>query len=259
MRSLMTLTEKQMSEGTVREAMVDPDSGAWTPRSGPPAPWLVVTGLDGAGKSLLVRWLATRCGAHAFRLPYHDFVKPALRQSGRGAPWGDVLTDRLLFATDARLTNYHIRQWRTTHPLLVSQRGWMDNYIFGAVQGVGYAETDTLLRTAELERPSAIIYLVAEPAVAFARICRDPNGDKYETLQFMRRQYRETLRFYQAVRAGWPILAPFAGIPATLLDTSCESAEAVACRASLFLREVGLTGAGGHASWQVSERQCVHH
>ncbi len=34
-------------------------------------PWIVVTGLDGSGKSHLVDWLARRIGAKQFRLPYH--------------------------------------------------------------------------------------------------------------------------------------------------------------------------------------------
>ena len=69
------------------------------------APWLVITGLDGAGKTSLVRRVSERFGAFAFRLPHHDFVFPALELSGGGTPFGDVLTDRLIFATDARLTN----------------------------------------------------------------------------------------------------------------------------------------------------------
>jgi hypothetical protein len=33
----------------------------------------------------------------------------------------------------------------------------MDNFIFGAVQGVSYEECDALLRSSDLERSSAII------------------------------------------------------------------------------------------------------
>jgi hypothetical protein len=119
------------------------------------APWIVVTGLDGSGKTGLVRRLAHRCGAHWFKLPYHDFVKEGLRHSGDGTQFGDVHTDRLILAADARLTHYRIRDWRREHKLLVSQRAWMDNFVFAAVQGCSYAETDALLCTADLERPSA--------------------------------------------------------------------------------------------------------
>src|SRR5215472_18791405 len=127
------------------------------------APWIVVTGLDGAGKTTLVRSLCARHGGRSFRLPYHAFVKPAIARSGHGGPFTDVVTDRLVFAADARLTNYLIADWRRTDALLVSQRGWMDNYVFGAVQGVSWAETAAQLGTEELERPSAIIHLVAQP------------------------------------------------------------------------------------------------
>ncbi len=208
--------------------------------SGRRAPWVAVTGLDGSGKSALVEALAEAYVAFQFRLPHHEFVRPALARSGGGAPFGDVLTDRLVFAADARLTNYLIREWRARHLFLVSQRGWMDNYVFGAIQGLSYEATDALLRTAELERPSAIIHLVADPDVAFERIRRDPDGDKYETRAFMRVQHRETLRFWDAVRTGLPILAPFAGIPACLLDTTALDAAAVVRAATGFLAASAL-------------------
>jgi thymidylate kinase len=199
------------------------------------APWIVVTGLDGAGKTGLVRRLAECLGAHSFRVPYHDFVKEALQASGDGTPFGDVDTDRLILAADARLVNYHIRRWRQMHAALVSQRGWMDNYIFGAVQGCSYAATDALLRTGDLERPTAAVYLVAEPHCAFERIRHDPEGDKYETLEFIEAQYDETLSFYRAAAEEHPDLAPFKGIPATLIDTTLLDPETTFATAEEFL------------------------
>ncbi len=204
------------------------------------APWIVVTGLDGSGKSTLVARLAGTAGACRFRLPYHGFVREQLARSGGGRPFGDVRTDRLLFAADARLVNYRIREWRRTHRLLVSQRGWMDNYVFGAVQGVSYEETAALLGTNELERPSAIVHLVADPRVAFLRIRTDPHGDKFETAAFMRRQHRETLRLFEGVRRGLASLAAFAGIPAVLIDTTDMTPDAVERGARAFLRHAGL-------------------
>jgi thymidylate kinase len=214
------------------------------------APWVVVTGLDGSGKTTLVRQLVEQYGGHRFRLPYHDFVLPALRRSGAGTPFGDVHTDRLVLAADARLTNYLIREWRGRYRLLVSQRGWMDNYIFGAVQGVSYRQTDAQLRTSELERPSAIVYLIAAPEVAFERIRNDPARDKYETLDFIRSQYRETLRFYHAVRDGHHALVPFAGIPALLVNTSRWTTESVFADVNGWLQELLGRGEAGRCGYR---------
>ncbi len=201
-----------------------------------PGTWVVVTGLDGAGKTTLVRGLAATCGARPFRLPYHDFVHPSLRRSGGGAPFGDVHTDRLIFAADARLANYRIRDWRRKGRGLVSQRGWMDNFIFGRVQGVGYRQTEALLRSRELERPSAQICLVADPEIAFRRLENAPHRDKYETASFIRAQYAETLRFFE--RAGGErnrALRAFAGIPSRVLDTTAKSPQEVLRAALDFL------------------------
>ncbi len=201
------------------------------------APWITVTGLDGSGKTTLLRDLSERMGGFQFRLPYHQFVLDALSLSGDGSAFGDVHTDRLLFATDARLTNSLLRNWRRVHPLVLSQRGWMDNFIFGAVQGIDYEQSDELLKPAELERPSALIYLIAEPDVAFARVAGDPAADKFETLDFIREQHRETVRFYRAVGSGMQILAPFSGIPAILIDTTTKSSQSVLDEALEFVNE----------------------
>jgi thymidylate kinase len=218
----------------VTETMM-PSAAEMCPAPNMAAPWIVVTGLDGAGKTALVQGLAQRYRARRFKLPYHDFVRPALARSGNGKPHDDVLTDRLLFALDARLTNYLITRWRQMDHLLVSQRGWMDNYVFGAVQGVSWAETDRMLRAGELERPSAVIHMAADPEVAFERIRHDPGRDKYEVLAFMRQQYRETQRFFEAVVSGNRGLAPFLGIPSLWIDTTNIAIEDVLVTAERFL------------------------
>ena len=199
------------------------------------APWVVVTGIDGGGKSTLVERLFQGENVHRFRLPYHAFVASALRRSGHARPLADVLTDRLIFATDARLANYLIRDWRKEHALLVSQRGWMDNYIFGAAQGFAYRRTGELLNTSELERPSAIIYLIADPRVAFERIRNHPEADKFETPTFMLTLYKEIVRFQEAVRERVAALAPFFRIPALHIDSTDLTPDDVLQRANTFL------------------------
>jgi thymidylate kinase len=204
------------------------------------SPWMVVSGLDGSGKTTLATGLARKLGARFFRIPFHDFVKPGITRSGNGDAFADVHTDRLLFAADARLTNYLIRDWRAQGIPLVSQRAWMDSYVFSSVQGVSYEETAELLRPEDLERPSAIVYLVAKPEVAYERIRNDPHGDKYETLPFMRVQYKETVDFCEAVRARRPLLALFHDIPALLIDTTHLTTGQVFERAAEFIDSLDL-------------------
>jgi thymidylate kinase len=201
-----------------------------------------VTGLDGSGKSTLVARLAQRLKARLFRLPYHEFVSPLLARSGGGSPFEDVHTDRLLFALDARLANYSICEWRRANIPLVSQRGWMDNFIFGATQGVSYQDTDRLLRTAELERAYAHIYLIAQPDIAFSRIENRERKDKYETVEFMAQQHVQTLRFFESAERHIPILRPFSKIPAILIDTTTQTHDEVYTQATRFLTGLGIGG-----------------
>ncbi len=201
------------------------------------APWLVVTGLDGAGKTTLVHRVTAECGAFAFRLPHHAFVRDAMDLAGRGTPFGDAHTDRLVFAADARLTDYRIRQWRGEHRALVSQRGWMDNFIFGAVQGWSYQETADLLRVGDLVRPSAIICLVAAADVAFERLRTHSTTDKYETGRFLIAQLRETLRFFESINTE-SALEVFREIPVRTIDTSSLDLAQVWETAEPFVRRV---------------------
>lgn len=204
------------------------------------APWIVVTGLDGTGKTTLIKSLAEEYGdgIFTFHLPYSDFVIPALKLSGGGTPYGDVQTDRLIFATDARLTNECLRKWRTEYENVISQRGWMDNFIHGKVQGVSYQDTCALLQLESLERASGIIYLNADAAVAFARIENDHNGDKYETLEYMKKQADETQNFFDAVRNGNDMLACFQGIPSVFYDTTNLTMEETRKKAKPFLEDL---------------------
>ena len=207
------------------------------------SPWIVVSGPRWRGQPRPLWWGALGSPAFAasrFRLPYHDFVRPCLARSGVGEPFGDIQTDRLLFSLDARLANYQIRDWRREGRTLISQRGWMDNFIFGAVQGLSYRQTDEMLRSHELERPSAHIFLVSDPFTVFERICNGPDRDKYETADFLALQYVEILRFFDEALHNHPDLRSFAGIPTILIDTSIKTPQQVYDVAREFLVGIGV-------------------
>ncbi|MCF7845449.1 MAG: AAA family ATPase [Candidatus Pacebacteria bacterium] len=204
------------------------------------APWIVITGLDGTGKTTLVKELAKDYGegAFTFHLPYSDFVIPSLKISGKGEPFGDVHTDRLIFATDVRLTNQHLKRWREENDIIFSQRGWMDNFIHGKVQGFSYEETLSSLGAGNLEKATAIICLNANPFVAYSRIKDDRDGDKYETLEYIKKQAKETDNFFKAVEKKDPSLHCFHGIPAVTYDTTEITKQETKQKAKLFLDSV---------------------
>jgi thymidylate kinase len=204
------------------------------------APWIVITGLDGTGKTTLVKELAKDYGegAFTFHLPYSDFVIPSLKISGKGEPFGDVHTDRLIFATDVRLTNQHLKRWREENDIIFSQRGWMDNFIHGKVQGFSYKETLSSLEAESLEKATAIICLNADPLVAYSRIKDDCDGDKYETLEYIKKQAKETDNFFKAVEKKDPALHCFQEIPFVIYDTTKKTKQETKQKTKLFLDSV---------------------
>jgi len=198
-------------------------------------PWIVVTGLDGSGKSTLVTDLAAHYGVRHFRLPFWPFVKELMAVSGGGSQFGDPYTDRLLHVVDSRLADGQIRTWRDAGETLVSQRGWLDHFVFGACQGWSYEQMCALLRPEDLSTASVYIHLHADPEIAYARIADDQDGDKFETLDFMRVQARETVRCWEAVRLGVDAFASFQGAAHLLLDTSELTTVQTFTRACEFL------------------------
>lgn len=200
-------------------------------------PWIVVTGLDGSGKTTLVKNLAHayEINVFTFHLPYGDFVIPALKQSGGGTACGDAWTDRLIFATDARITNTLLQEWSREYQMIISQRGWMDNFIFGKVQGVSYEEMAKLLRIEELQKPTAIICLNADASVAYSRIKNAKNKDKYETSAFIEKQAKETETFFTSIKNRHPALTYFYDIPNIFIDTTFLTTQETYRRAKSFL------------------------
>ncbi len=181
--------------------------------------WIVITGLDGSGKTTLKNSLSQYYGALSFKSPYHQFVRDSLKISGYGKIFTDVYTDIILFIADYRITNYKINEWRLKEPIIISQRGFMDHFIFNKAWGVDYNETNNLLKPDAFEKPTISIYLVADPKIAYDRIKDDPNQDKFETHTFMKSQYLETMAFYKLINKN-KLLKKLFPEPRYLIDTT---------------------------------------
>ena len=123
-----------------------------------------------------------------FKLPFDKHLLELLNVIGMGLPYGDNYTDRLLFALDNRIIgNAYVPMWQKNYDVLISQRGFLDSFVHGAVQGFSYQEIDKMNRTEELAKCDCIIHLNASPEVAFERIKNDPDADKFETLEYIQK------------------------------------------------------------------------
>ena len=161
--------------------------------------WLVVSGLDGSGKTSLVsnlqKWLEEERNKRVktSRLP-HDrhLVKDLLNVSK------DSYTDRMLFALDNRIFAEHFKDWVDSgeYDFIVTQRGFLDSFVHGAVQGYDYSWIANLNRIEDLPKCEVIIHMVAEAETAYNRIKDDEDADKFEYISYIRRQESETRRAY---------------------------------------------------------------
>lgn len=189
--------------------------------------WICVTGLDGTGKTTLKRNLVghfkmQNLQVKDFKFPYDKHLLDLLNNTvGDGMPWQDNYSDQMLFALDNRiLGTVHIRDWRKASDVLVSQRGYIDSFVHGECRGFSYEESDKLMRTYELERYDVMIHLNADPQVAFERIKDDPDADKFETIEYVKKQAEATKRAYEELKRENPALSAFKGIPNVYIDTT---------------------------------------
>lgn len=189
--------------------------------------WICVTGLDGTGKTTLKRNLVghfkmQNLQVKDFKFPYDKHLLDLLNNTvGDGMPWQDNYSDQMLFALDNRiLGTVHIRDWRKASDVLVSQRGYIDSFVHGECRGFSYEESDKLMRTYELERCDVMIHLNADPQVAFERIKDDPDADKFETIEYVKKQAEATRRAYEELQKANPALSAFKGIPNVYIDTT---------------------------------------
>lgn len=164
--------------------------------------WIVVSGLDGSGKTTLVgnlqKWISDECELRVkrSRLPHDQhLVKDLLNIST--SPY----TDRMIFSLDNRIFAERYRKWSESgmYDVLLTQRGYLDSFVHGAVQGFSYSWIAENNQIADLPRCFAMIHLVAEAEVAYSRIRDDPDADKFEYLEYIRRQEFETRRAYHQV------------------------------------------------------------
>lgn len=214
-------------------------------------PWLVITGLDGSGKTTLVDNLEKMFEEKGLRVMRtrspHDryLVKEILNVSGDGQPMKDPYTDRLIFALDNRILGTRIRNWEASgeYDLILSQRGFFDSFVHGAVQGYTYAQIGELNRIEDLPRCTVMVHLVAEADTAYARICNDPDADKFETPAYIRRQETETRRGYRELKKGGnPDLASFEGCINLYVDTTMFTTEETFLIVTRELEKLNLFG-----------------
>lgn len=71
-----------------------------------------------------------------------------------------------------------------------------------------------------LERCDVMIHLNADPQVAFERIKDDPDADKFETIEYVKKQAEATKRAYEELKRENPALSAFKGIPNVYIDTT---------------------------------------
>lgn len=193
--------------------------------------WIVVTGLDGTGKTTfknrLVGYLKSQGHkTQNFKSPFDKHLLGLLDVSGDGLPWRDNYTDQMIFMLDNRMLSYYVRDWKQTHEYLVSQRGFIDSFVHGKCRGFSYEETDKMMRTEELQKCDVMIHFNADPKIAFKRICDDPDADKFETLEYIEMQAKSTKDVYDALVAGTePSFKCFNGCINIYIDTTYRSTD----------------------------------
>lgn len=158
------------------------------------------------------------------RSPHDKYlVNDLLNISGDGEPMKDRYTDRLIFALDNRILGTRIRQWQSSgeFDLILSQRGFFDSFVHGAVQGYSYGQIAELNQIDDLPKCTIMIHLCADSNIAYKRIQDDPDADKFETPTYMRKQEEETRKgFYELTQENNTDLSAFWGIKNFFIDTT---------------------------------------
>lgn len=204
--------------------------------------WIVATGLDGSGKTTLVEALEryyTSLGKSVkrSRLPFDRYIVKELLDKSTSK-----YTDRMLFALDNRLFAEEYEEWFTSddYDIIITQRGFLDSFVHGAVQGFGYDFIADLNRIDELPKCDVMIHMVAEAETAYARIKDDPDADKFEYLSYIRRQEQETRRAYRELVNKEPSLEHFHSAQNIYVDTTQMTTEETFEYVLKKLKELGF-------------------
>lgn len=193
--------------------------------------WIVVTGLDGSGKTSLVSnltsWLSEekKLKVKRDRFPHDRYLVKDLLDKSK-----DRYTDRLLFALDNRLFGTELAEIIESgkYDVIVTQRGFLDSFVHGAVQGFSYSWIGELNQIADLPKCDIMIHMVCEARTAYSRICNDPDADKFEYPAYIDKQERETRRAYaEVISETNPDLEHFKDCQNLYIDTTQMSIDEV--------------------------------
>ena len=193
--------------------------------------WIVVTGLDGSGKTSLVSnltsWLSEekKLKVKRDRFPHDRYLVKDLLDKSK-----DRYTDRLLFALDNRLFGTELAEIIESgkYDFIVTQRGFLDSFVHGAVQGFSYSWIGELNQIADLPKCDIMIHMVCEARTAYSRICNDPDADKFEYPAYIDKQERETRRAYaEVISETNPDLEHFKDCQNLYIDTTQMSIDEV--------------------------------
>ena len=184
--------------------------------------WIVVTGLDGSGKTTLVSNLENHFSrdfkVKLDRFPHDQYlVKELLPKLKKPR------ADRLLFALDNIAFSEELEEMIENHEydIIITQRGFLDSFVHGAVQGYSYSWIAALNGIAELPKCDVMIHMVADASIAYSRICDDPDADKFEYPDYIRKQEMETRKAYrEVVKGDNPELASFKDCKNIFVDTT---------------------------------------
>lgn len=185
--------------------------------------WIVVSGLDGSGKTTLVSNLEKMFKEQGLRVKRDKFPKDKYLVRTLLNKSKDTYTDRILFVLDNRITGTEIQEAIDSgeYDIIITQRGFLDSFVHGAVQGYTYEMVETLNHFSDMPKCDIIIHMVAEASVAYSRIANDPDADKFEYPEYIEKQEQETRRAYREIVARKnPVLSSFKDCKHIYVDTT---------------------------------------